>query len=843
MEFYTNVMRLGNFIRVRGYRDGHRFEDREKFSPVLYQRNGNGTAYTINGDRVAPKLFDRMSDVRQYQKEHQDVSNYDNELFGNLNFVAQYVQSRWSGEIKFNEQQINIANIDIEVDSGGDGFPHAEDALYPVTAITVHSSVDDRFYVWGLKEYDPSICELPDFDKSSIVWQQCSDERELLIRYLAWWNSDTHCPDIVTGWNVRFFDMPYLANRINRILGEDHQKKLSPYGIVNQREVGLMGQQREYYEFGGMTVLDYLELFQKFTKNTLGAQESYSLDHISSVVLGEKKLSYDEYSGLTDLYNRNHQKYIDYNIKDVWLVSRIEDKLGLISLALTLAYKGGVNYLDVMGTTAIWDSIIYRFLDDRGIVVPPNRDAAKAAFAGGYVKEVQTGLHEWVVSFDLASLYPNIIVQWNMSPETLIQDVWEESSVGLAMKGEIKNTDPNTCIATNGAVFDTTEQGVLPKIIVDLYAERKIIKTKMLMTKQRLEETALSEIKMRIDFEREISHLDNQQMAIKILLNSLYGAMGNRWFRYYDLRVAEAVTLSGQMVIQWAEREVNQFMNKILGTDKDYVVAIDTDSVYVNFGPLVQKYVKEDYPVPVIDKICKDQFEPVLAKGYERLYKQFGGYEPRMEMDREVIADRAIWQAKKRYILNVHNNEGVQYAEPKLKIMGIEAIKSSTPAVCRQAMKDMFKVIIRGDETETQKAIGNFRDYFFTLRPEEISFPRGVSNVVKWKDRNTIYKKGTPINSRASLLYNHHVTDKGLDKKYALIVNGDKIKYCHLKKPNPIRENVIAFPDYLPEELKLHKYIDYDLQFKKSFLDAFVPILDAVGWQAEERNTLESFFE
>jgi DNA polymerase elongation subunit (family B) len=346
--------------------------------------------------------------------------------------------------------------------------------------------------------------------------------------------------------------------------------------------------------------------------------------------------------------------------------------------------------------------------------------------------------------------------------------------------------------------------------------------------------------------EKAISTLDNEQMAYKIMMNSLYGAIGNRWFRYFDLRIAEGITLSGQLSIRWAEQAVNQFLNKILGQETgDHVIAIDTDSLYIDFEPLVKRMNWDTKPksevVKLIDKVCSEQFEPMLERSYKQLAEYMDAYENKMVMAREAIADAGIWTAKKRYILNVHNNEGVQYAKPKLKIMGIEAVKSSTPMSCREALKALFKVIVTGSEKDTQKAISQFKDHFVKLSPEQVAFPRGVSKVTDWMDRSTVYKKGCPIHVRGSILYNKALQDNNL-KRYATIQDGEKIKFCYLKTPNPIKENVIAFPDYLPEELKLHKYIDYDLQFEKAFLEVVRPILAAIGWNEEDTVSLEDFF-
>ena len=330
-------------------------------------------------------------------------------------------------------------------------------------------------------------------------------------------------------------------------------------------------------------------------------------------------------------------------------------------------------------------------------------------------------------------------------------------------------------------------------------------------------------------------------MAIKILLNSLYGALGNKYFRFFDQRIAEAITLSGQLTIRWAEVALNKYLNKMMGTDKDYIIAIDTDSLYVNLGDLVKKFNPKN-PIDFLDSVASEKLEPVLAKSYDDLYKLMGGIENRMVMKREAIADKGIWTAKKRYILNVHDNEGVRYKEPKLKIMGIEAIKSSTPAPCRDALKELFKVIIRGSEKETQQAVEQFKNYFFTLPAHEVAFPRGVSNVTDYADKTLTYRKGTPIHVRAALLHNRLLKEHSLTKRYEPIKNGEKIKFVYLKIPNSIKENVIGFNQYLPKEFALDKYIDYELQFQKTFLDPVEPIFKAVGWNSEEVQSLEDFF-
>ena len=330
-------------------------------------------------------------------------------------------------------------------------------------------------------------------------------------------------------------------------------------------------------------------------------------------------------------------------------------------------------------------------------------------------------------------------------------------------------------------------------------------------------------------------------MAVKILMNSLFGAIGNKWYRYFDLRVAEGITLTGQHVIKLCEKTINDEMNKLLGTDKDYVIAIDTDSVYVNFEAFVNKFNPKD-PVKFLDESCKNHFSKVLENALAKLCTDMNCFENRMVMEREVIADRGIWTAKKRYILNVHNSEGVQYEQPKLKIMGIEAIKSSTPEIVRAKFKEIFKLIISSTEKDVQDFIQTFKSDFKSRSPEEVAFPRSVSNITDWKDRKTVYKKGSPIHVRGSLVFNKALKESGLMNRYEAIQNGTRIKYLYMKKPNAVKENVIAFPDVLPKEFGLHKHVDYDKQFEKTFIEPLELILNSIGWKAEEQASLEDFF-
>ena len=834
--FYTNVDRHMNSIKYRGYdENGKKLYESFRYKPCLYVESKDPKSgwRSLDGKALEPVRFDSMSEARSFTKQYEGISGF--KIYGNDRWIPAFIQSQFPNRIDYIKRFIDIAYIDIEVDCDDEGgYSEARMATNRVLTITVKSSKNSSYIVWGLKEYDMSICKLRHL---KIDYREFVRESDMLQDFIDWWSDPDNTPDVVSGWNTNFFDIPYLVNRCSLVLDEGEVLKLSPWKQIEERNVTVKGQEQYGYNIMGIQQLDYLELFKKFTLNTYGQQESYKLDHIAEVVLGENKVDYS--GSLKNLYETDYQTYVEYNIVDVELIERFEQKLGLLNLVFTLAYFGGVNYGDTLGTVGIWDSIIFRYLANKKIAVPPNNKASFAEdYAGGYVKDPNPGMYNWVLSFDLNSLYPNIIIQYNMSPETLVRHsvISGLSPDKLLGMSSIEHLEDNLAVAANGATFRRDKQGFLPEIVEELYNRRVVIKKEMLSKQQDYERTKSESLVS------EISRLDTEQMCIKILMNSLYGAIANKYFRYFDILIAEGITLTGQLVINKAEQAINEYLNGFLKNtkSKDYVIAMDTDSIYLNVEDVIRQFSPKK-PVEFLDEFGSKALEPLFKRTFQTLADMTQAYKNTMNMKREVIADRAIWTAKKRYILNVHNSEGVQYAEPKIKMKGIEAVKSSTPKVCREAMKNLFKVIINGDQKQTQAAIAKFKAEFEGMPPEQIGLPRGVTNIRKYSDRKNIYAKGTPLHVRGCLMHNwmlDHVNCKSVPK----IKNGEKIKYIFLRSQNPTRENCIAFVGKLPTEFKLESYIDYDTQFQKAFLEPIQLVLDAIGWRAVEQSSLEDFF-
>ena len=829
MKFYTSVLPYRGRLLVRGVNhDGSHHKYRINYKPSLFVPSGKESKYkTLDGRDVGKVTFESMPEAKKWIDQYKDVSGF--EYFGNTRYQYPFIADEFPGKVNWDIKQIRILTIDIECESEN-GFPNPDEAIEPLISITVKEHTTKKIIVFGMNDFVN--------DRDDVRYIKCATERALIEKFLEFWLD--YNPDIITGWNVKFFDIPFLMNRFRRLMGDEYILKFSPWNIVSQQTKTDLGfiKQQNYYDLMGITVLDYLDLYRK---HTFVRRESYKLDYIGEVELGENKLD-NPYDTFQEFYSKDHQLFVEYNIQDVELVDKLEDKMQLIALHLTMAYEAKVNYQDVFGQVRIWDTIIYNYLRSKNIVPPAIQESKTSdGYEGAYVKDPVVGFHDWICSFDLNSLYPHLIMQYNISPETMVGFEPDKVNVVdmLNEKSDLSDLD-NRTITPNGAQFRTDKRGFLPELMDTLYQERVIYKKKMLEAKSMYQKTGDKK------YENEIATNFNIQLARKIALNSAYGAIGNQYFRYFDIRHAEGITMAGQLTIRWIERDVNKFLNNLLKTkDVVYVVASDTDSIYVKLGSFVDKIFKDKSDtrkiVKVMDKFCEETLQPAIDKSFDRLAKYVSAFDQKMIMKREVIANKGIWTAKKRYILNVYNEEGVDLKEPKLKIMGIEAVKSSTPAPCRVKIKEALKVIMNKDEAALIQFIEDFRKHFKTLPPEEIAYPRSCNNLTKYSSTKDIYLKGCPIHVRGALLYNHMLKKKRLSK-YQQIHDGDKIKFIKLKEPNTLHQDVISFIGALPKEFDLHKYIDYDEQFNKSFLEPLRFIVNAINWSFERQSTLDSFF-
>ena len=828
MNFYKSVIEHKGKLLIRGIHEGKDFKEKLDFGPTLYALTQQETEYkNLQGQYLKPITFKSIDAARRFRR---DVVTQNSPIYGLERYHYQYIGKEYPEDIKWDKDQIKIFTLDIET-TCENGFPDVENPIEELLCITVKNQSNKQIITWGTGEYKT--------DRSDVTYVQCKNENQLLFEFMKFWIKNY--PDVITGWNTKFFDLPYLMNRIKMIAGDKVANKMSPWGLIKSEEIVVRGRPQTVYTVYGITNLDYLDLYKWFVSQR---QESYKLDFIGELELGRGKddMPYDTFK---DWYTKDFQSFVDYNIQDVEIVDGLEDKLGLIDLSLTVAYESKVNYGDIFSQVRVWDTLIANHLMKKNICVPPREEHLKETkYEGAYVKEPQLGQHKWVVSFDINSLYPHIIIQYNISPEKIIG----VKSSGVSVNKMLTQSTPLThlktegaCLTPNGAMFKNDNQGFLPEMMETMYNERVIYKKRMLKAKKEYEKTKDPKLV------REISRCHNIQWARKIALNSAYGAVGNQYFRYYDVRQASAITTSGQFIIRFIESKVNEYLNKILKThDKlDYIVASDTDSIYVTLDKLVEKTCEgkdNEQICNFLNKVVDSRIEPFLEKCFDELADYTNAFKNCMVMKREVIANKGIWVAKKRYMLNVLDEEGVRLSDPKLKIMGIEAVKSSTPQVCRGKIKEAIKIIMGKEQSDLHKFIAEFKKEFFEMSAEQISFPRSCNNLRKYRHSNDVFIKGTPIHVKGALIYNHQLKQFNLGRKYPFIQEGDKIKFLKLIEANPFKFDVISYITKLPTEFKLQEYIDYETQFEKTFLDPMRFILQAIGWEHEQKASLEAFF-
>ena len=854
-DFYTSVSRRSNHILFSGYEDGEKVYKKYHFSPSLYvasdeKAQSESAQYKTLFDEPLKKMtFSSMREASDFYKQREGTNL---NVYGNMNFVYQYICDRFPNGIdpkRVTKADINVCFFDFEMldpDADSNPFPDPEEAKFPIVSGAFYFTKTNTRVVLGLKP-------LKDNDQErDFIYIRCDSETELLQRICTLF--ETQMPDIVTGWNIRTFDIPYLIHRLQHHFGERGPNKLSPWSSIAKKSVMIKGNQNVVYDIIGVAQLDYLDLFKKFSAGTFDTPENYRLDTIANMVLGQRKLDYSEYSNLNGLYKHDFDKFIDYNWKDTFLVNRIDEQINYIDIAMMMAYKSGINFQDTLATVPFWDTYIYQSLLSHGIIIPPNKPKQRASFAGGYVKQPIVGKHDWIMTYDLASLYPNIIIQYNLGNETIIND---DQQIGVSVEqildhGVVNEKADQYVMTANGHYFKKDQQGAIPFLVEGMYSERKVLKKEMITLQKQIENGKIAEEDI-AETRKQISILNNAQMAIKLGMNSLYGCYGTPYFRYFDARIAEAVTLTGQLTIKWAEKAVNEYLKKLTKKqDKDFVCAIDTDSIMVDFSDVVNMFAKDKdrtETIDYLDSVGREIFEPFFKKSYDTLFKTLGGYKNRMVLEREKIAV-AVFTGKKRNFMRVFDNEGVRYKEPVLKITGIEAIKSSTPKVVREALKKSFAIIL---DTFDEKS---FNDFVKTTKaefddgkkttPEMIAFPRTVNNIEKFMgpNSNTPYIKGTPIQVQAAISYNRLIEEKQLQNKYRKIISGEKLLFVYLKKPNPLGEHVIGFIDVLPPEFGLHPYIDRDTQFDKTFTSVADGILEKINWKtsSETDDDLSAFF-
>ncbi len=825
MNFYKSVLEYKGKLLVRAIEGGKEYKEKINFEPTLYSLSNQPTDWkTLQGQSLKPMTFTTIDAARKFRSI---AGTSNSSVYGLERYHYQYINENYPGAIQWSKDKIKIFTLDIEC-TCENGFPDVENPTEELLCITVKNQSNKQILTWGVGEYK----------ENGTAYIKCNNEKHLIAEFMKFWLKNY--PDVITGWNTKFFDLPYLMNRIQLIAGPKVINRMSPWGLINKEIITVKGRPQTYYELLGISMLDYLDLYRWFIPTR---QESYKLDYIGHIELGQKKFK-NPYPTFRDWYTKDYQSFVAYNIQDVEIVDKLEDKLGLIDLSLTVAYESKINYNDIFSQVRVWDTLIANHLYKKKIAVPPREDHIKdTKYEGAYVKDPINGMHKWVCSFDINSLYPHILVQYNISPEKIVGVEPSGISVNkmLSKKANLDFVkDKDVTICPNGAMFKRDSQGFLPEMMEKMYKERVVFKKRMLKAKKEYQKEPTEELR------KEVSRCHNIQWARKIALNSAYGAVGNQYFRFYDVRQASGITTAGQFIIRYIEDKMNNYLNNILQTeDKDYIIASDTDSIYVTLDDLVKKICPDkdkDKIVDIIDKIVEDKFEPYIAEAFKELASYTNAFKNAMVMKREVIADTGIWVAKKRYMLNVLDEEGVRLSKPKMKIMGVEAVKSSTPEVCRGRIKEAINIIMNKDEDTLHKFIGDFKEEFMKLTAEDISFPRSCNNLKKYYDHNNIFIKGTPIHVKGALIYNYNIKKFNIEHKYPFIREGDKIKFIKLATPNPFKFDVISYITTLPNEFEIHSYVDYEVQFEKTFLDPMRFILGSIGWEHEKKASLEAFF-
>lgn len=882
MGFYTYCDRVGSKIFLRSTDDSGRRSKKviDEYPFEVFIR-GDGEHRSLYGESLSQVRLQSVRDLNAFVKEYADIG-----VYGQTDPVYQLLSKLYPDDVSFDMRHYRVFNFDIETRFDGyddwsevkvkspsgkettkrvdelralapghlvwdvynsrwypiddqlphfrpGGFPDATAADYEVLSITC-KLFDEKAVTFGVRDKRPT----------EEYYIRCDDEKDLLQKFLIHLREKD--PDVLTGWNIDYFDIPYLINRVNKIWPEG-VNLFSPF----HRQTSTCIKERydkeaemDTYRILGLPSLDYMQLYKKFGAK----QEQYSLNYICSRELGEEKIDYSEYGDLMGLYLNNFELFVTYNIRDVELVERLDKKLHLLQLAISLVHMTKVKFSDVYGKVKLWDCMIYNMLLKENIIIPPLRVGKdEGSIAGAWVKEPIPGKYRMVCSLDLTSLYPSICMMYNMSPETLRKEADEDplkfmerlfEGQDLALSARQQNL---SCTA-NGAWFDPTSSGVLPNAMRHVFDSRQKFK-RLMLSKKKEKESLLatggdsSAVDKLVD---EIATYDALQGALKVLANSGYGACANVAFRYFNRNIAEGITLTGQLTIRFIVKMINRYLNDLFGTNKDYVIAADTDSAYLALDDVPSDPTDVEKSIDELSEFLDRKLRPFTQAAFGSLGAKLGARQNLMDMKKEAIASVGIWRAKKNYILLTHEMEGVRLSTPAVKTTGVEAVRGSTPMISRKALEKSYRILLEGTQEELIQYVKKFKKEFMAAPVAVRAQPIGCGFVPKSMKEAT--ETRAPWNSLGAVRYNDLLQAKGLWKKYPMIKSGHKVKAYILKQPNPLRGNHIAFLDDLPDEFELGNYLDDEAQFKKVFKLPVESFCKVIGWNLDPKSSLMGLF-
>jgi DNA polymerase elongation subunit (family B) len=824
--------------------DGKRIKAECSYRPYIYlETNGEHDGITLFNTKVKKKTFNTQYDRSKYLKENDIVRVYEN-----LNVNQQFLVDMFHLEYEkpdFLKHPLKIYYIDIEVYSKDEGFPHPDDANAPVNVITLYDTSEQKFIVWGMKAYKPSM--------DNVKYHHCSSERQLLTKFLQYIERD-HM-DVLSGWNSKYFDIPYLVNRIGKICDENDANRLSPVNNIYSRiEFTQFGREEKVWSIAGVSCIDYLDAYKKFC---LSPRENYKLDTIASIELGENKVDYGG-GNLSDLADENWQKFVDYNIQDVNILVKLDENLKYMALLRSLASTGLTTMESALKSLGVITGAAAIQARNREVKLPTYiKDKDKIGKnEGAFVKEPESGIHKHLVSFDANSLYPNTMVTLNISPETKLGCIVDRDDGIVVIRDANDNThkikvssfeklikSENIAISKANILFTQKRKGLFPEIIDKYYKQRVDAVKKLGKVKKQIQET--EDIKEKNRLEQEAKLLDIKQKTQKIFLNSIYGAFGNKYFVLGDDDLARSITLTGQATINKGSEILTSYIEKEIGkkVDREVIRYIDTDSLFVSFDEIIQnkgvkfseknKITKEMYEI--IDNTTKYLNEEIIKWGQSELNSK----DCRFLFKREKVCDIGMLLKKKHYILHILDNEGIKCNE--FKYTGVDVVKSTMPKKVKPYVKKIAETLLLTlDNVKTNESLVDAYNAFLELSLEEISTNKGIKNYDKYasqcKDFQTI--KGMPNHVKSAYYYNILLDRLDLTSKYEKIQSGDKIKLFYLRKPNKYGIESIAFKYYYPEEFRQIFEPDYEKMFEKVIFSPVQKFFQTVNWVAQKPNEM-----